>query len=136
MKNKNKNKIIVGGLMALVLGLGLTSSAMAYQGDYNKQGPNYTPERHEAMETAFGTSNYSAWAKLMASKGRVTQVVNEGNFSQFKEAHRLGKAGDKAGADAIRSQLGLRTSNSERIMNGFRGGNGAGQGAGMGRFIK
>ena len=47
----------------------------------------------------------------MAGKSRVTEVINESNFTQFAEAHRLGRAGDVAGVDAIRAELGLRTSN-------------------------
>ena len=51
-------------------------------------------------------------------------VVTEENFSKFAEAHKLGTEGKTAEADAIRTELGLRTSNGEK------GGYGRGQGKG------
>lgn len=103
------------GSLALMVG-----AVSAYRGDPNVQGPNYTVERHQAMTQAFEDGNYQAWKDLMAGKGRATQVVNEGNFARFAEMHRLMLAGDTAGAQKIRAELGL----------GMQNGQGRGQGQG------
>lgn len=122
------NKTILT-LSAVVLGAGAlfatTSNVLAYRGDPNVQGPNYTAERHEAMTKAFDNKDYQAWKELMQGKGRVTQVVNEGNFSKFSEVHKLMDEGKTAEANKIRTELGL----------GLRNGSGQGQGqnAGWGR---
>ena len=82
---------------ALILGAGVllatTSGVLAYRGDPNVQGPNYNPERHEAMTKAFENNDYNTWKELMQGKGRVTQVVNEENFARFAEAHKLALEG-------------------------------------------
>jgi hypothetical protein len=67
----------------------------------------------------------------MRDKGRIAQVINESNFSQFAEAHRLAQEGKYDEADAIRQELGLRTRNGEKVGAGFR--QGGGQGLGMNR---
>ena len=133
---KSKKKLI--GALALVgiASVGVYSAASAYQGDYSKKGPNYSEERHVIMEKAFNENNYNAWKEEMdknSRKGRVTEVVNEGNFSKFSEAHRLGLAGAKAGTDAIRAELGLRTSNGEKGGHGFGKGKGGGNRDGSGQ---
>ena len=111
------NKTILS-LLGVTLGAGVilatASSALAYRGDPNVQGPNYTAERHEAMVKAFENKDYNAWKTQMQGKGRVTQVVNESNFVRFAEMHRLMLDGKTAEANAIRTELGL----------GLRNGNG------------
>jgi len=101
----------------------LSGQVLAYKGDPNVKGPNYTPERHEAMEKAFDNKDYNVWKNLMQGRGRVTQIVNEGNFAKFAEAHNLAEQGKTAEAAKIRQELGL----------GFRNGSGNGQGMGYGR---
>jgi len=118
---KNIKLIIGTSALVAVMTVGFAASAFAYQGDPSQQGPNYTPERHEAMEQAFETKNYNAWKDLMSGKGRVSQVINEGNFAKFAEAHELAESGDVAGAKAIRTELGL----------GNGGGNHGAKGKGM-----
>ncbi len=113
----------MSGTLALAIVAITATSASAYRGDPNVKGPNYTPERQEAMTNAFDTNDYEAWVALMDGRGRVTQVVNADNFSQFAEAHKLALAGDLDGAKAIRAELGL----------GQRNGQGRGQGQGRGR---
>lgn len=125
---EKSNKILVGSLAVVMMGAFAVSSAMAYQGDYSKKGPAYSPERHTAMTEAMGSNNYQEWSELMADRGRITQVVNAENFAQFAEARRLGEAGDVAGADAIRQELGIRTSNGEKV--GARYGEGQGKNRG------
>lgn len=115
----NSKKIILGfGALSLLVGLGTVGQALAYRGDPSVKGPNYTAERHAAMETAFEANDYASWKKLMEGKGRVTQVVTSANFSKMAEAHKLAENGDLAGAQKIRQELGL--------------GRGMGHGRGMG----
>jgi hypothetical protein len=121
------NKKILLGFIALMLtGLLLTpKSAEAYRGDPNTKGPNYTQERHEAMEKAFENKNYNAWKKLMAGRGRVTQVINAQNFAKFAQAHELEEKGKITEANKIRAELGL----------GLHNGSGNGLGMGYGRNV-
>ena len=119
------NKPILA-VSALALGAGVlfatAPSALAYRGDPNIQGPNYSPERHEAMETAFGNKDYNGWKELMQGRGRVTQVINEQNFNRFAEMHQLREEGKIDEANQIREEFGL----------GLRNGVGYGQRMGMG----
>jgi len=120
----NKKTAIVLSLSALVLGgLVFSKTANAYRGDPAVKGPDYSEERHEAMTQAFGAGDYGAWKDLMQGKGRVTQVVNEDNFSRFVEAHRLALEGKMDEAREIRAELDL----------GLGNGSGNGEGRGMGR---
>jgi len=104
-----KKKNIGLGATGLALGvmIALPSLSLAYRGDPAIQGPNCTPERHEAMTKAFGNNDYEAWANLMDGRGRVTQLVNKDNFSKFAEAHKLMLEGRVAEAREIRQDLGL-----------------------------
>ena len=112
---KKSNKVLVGSLAVVMVGAFAISSAMAYQGDYSKQGPEYSLERHSVIEEAINSNNYEAWSELMTDRGRIKQVISADNFERFAEARRLGEVGDVAGADAIRQELGIRTSNGEKV---------------------
>jgi len=118
---KQTTKTLVGALALTAIVTG--SAAFAYQGDPNVQGPNYTPERHEAMTQAFENEDYDSWKELMDGKGRITQVVNSENFSKFAEAHKLAKEGNLEAAKEIKSELGL----------GMKDGRGQGQHKGQGQ---
>jgi hypothetical protein len=134
MKNiKGRTAILVLSLAVVVIGSFAFSSAMAYQGNYSESGPNCSPDRHEAMMQAMDNNDYQAWNELMAGRGRVSQVVKADNFARFAEAHRLAQAGDVEGADTIRQELGLRTSDGERMGAGYRGGQGEMEGIGRGQ---
>ena len=130
--NKMKRTTIFGLLALMVVGLVVsTSMVSAYRGDYSVKGPNYNEERHEAMEDAFESNDYDAWGKLMTEDGRhprVVEVVNEGNFATFVEAHEAGENGDSETASALRAELGLNNGNGPRDGTGF--GKGMGQGKG------
>lgn len=106
---------IVFGVVGMfaVSAIAYASSVSAYRGDTNQQGPNYTPERHDQMEQAFEAKDYATWKGLMTGKGRVTEVVNEGNFSRFAEMHELQESGKVAEANAIRQELGLGNGNGK-----------------------
>ena len=125
VKNIMKVTLLGLGVVALVLGVvGVSAgTALAYQGDPTVKGPNYSVERHEAMEKAFENKDYNAWKNLMQGKGRVTQVVNEQNFAKFAEAHELMEQGKTAEAQKIRQELGLGQHN------------GTGRGMGMGHNV-
>jgi len=106
--NTKKMLLPVSALvLAGVMGLMAANSALAYQGDPAKRGPNYSAERHEAMEKAFENKDYEAWKNLMQGKGRVTQVITKENFAKFVEAHELAEQGKIAEAQKIREELGL-----------------------------
>ena len=118
-------KKITMGLMAaglIIAGTLLTTGvASAYQGNPSVKGPNYTPERHNAMIKAFETNDYTAWANLMQGRGRATQVINKDNFVKFTEAHNLALQGKTDEARKIRQELGLGLHNGT-------GNNGGGMG--------
>jgi hypothetical protein len=118
------NKITLGlGTLALVLALSgiISNTVSAYKGDPSVKGPNYSIERHTAMEKALETNDYTTWKNLMQNKGRVTQIINKDNFVKFAEAHKLAEKGDLIGAQKIRQELGL--------------GSGQGMKSGLGRGI-
>lgn len=96
----------------------MASSTLAYRGDPNTLGPNYTAERHEAMTKAFENNDYNAWKELMQGKGRVTQVVNEGNFERFAEMHKFRLEGRTDEANQIKAELGLGMQNGSGNQNG------------------
>ncbi|OGG11734.1 hypothetical protein A2Z00_01380 [Candidatus Gottesmanbacteria bacterium RBG_13_45_10] len=104
----NKTSILLG-LTALVIGGAVFApqTVLAYRGDPAVKGPNYTEERHAAMEKAFENKDYNAWKTLTAGRGRVTQVVNAQNFAKFAEAHELAEQGKTEEANKIRTELGL-----------------------------
>lgn len=130
----NKKTILTISALTLITGAILsTKGVFAYQGDYTVEGPDCDDEKHELMEQAFLNNDYQAWLDLMEGKGRVTQVINESNFSRFAEAHQLAEEGNYDAADVIRQELGLKTRGSEGVGAGYMGGNGQGQGQGQGQ---
>ncbi|MBU2036160.1 MAG: hypothetical protein ABH819_03745 [Patescibacteria group bacterium] len=122
----NKKALILGSA-ALVLGglFIIPNTISAYRGDPSIKGPDCTDERHQEMEQAFETNDYHAWNNLMQGKGKVTQVVNEGNFARFAEAHKLAEEGKMDEAKQIRTELGLGLKNGSG--NGEKQGDGQGQ---------
>lgn len=123
------------GVIALVSAAGVAYAAYAYQGDPGQRGPNFSQERHEAMQKAFESNDYNAWKSLMNGRGRVTQVINEGNFARFSEMHRLMLEGKYDDANRIREELGLRGQNRNQDGNGncgCPGGGGYGRKSGNG----
>ncbi|MBU2566602.1 hypothetical protein KKG46_03520 [Patescibacteria group bacterium] len=126
---KNSTKLLSGALALTALTIAAASTAYAYQGNPNTQGPNYSPERHDAMEQAFDNNDYTSWSEQMNGQGRVTEVVNADNFSRFAEAHALAENGDLEGSQAIRAELGLGLHDgSGQGQRGSGRGNGSGQG--------
>ena len=126
----NSKKMLYSILTLAVIGtagLAVAGSASAYQGDYTKKGPNCTVEKQTEMKQAINSVNYESWKKLMSGKGRVSQVVNKDNFAKFAQAYKLAEQGKTAEADAIRKELGLRTSDGQKNNNGVHYGHGNGR---------
>ena len=102
----NKKIFFGSGLVALVGVVGLTMSVSAYRGNPNVQGPNYSAERHEAMQEAFASGDYNAWKELMGNRG-ITRVINAENFSKFVEMRQAMIDGDTEKAQQLREELGI-----------------------------
>lgn len=96
-----------------------TGTALAYQGDPTRVGPNYSAERHTAMTQAFENKDYTAWKNLMQNKGRASQIITQANFAKFVEAHNLAVQGKTAEAQKICQELGLGTQNGLGRMGGM-----------------
>lgn len=84
------------GLSVLSLIALSSTAASAYRGDPSKQGPNYDPARHTAMQESFskGESGYSSWLKLMEGKAtRLKAVVKDSKvFAEFANAQKQGQS--------------------------------------------
>jgi hypothetical protein len=107
-----KKTAIVLGITAVVIGgvLFSSQSVLAYKGDPNVNGPNYTAERHTAIAAAFAKKDFNAWTKLMEGRGAAKKVTAQ-NFAKFVEAHNLAEAGKTDAANKIRAELGLGQKN-------------------------
>jgi len=129
---KNRNKLIMSGLLALTLGLGVSGTAFAYQGDYSKKGPNYSQEFESEMTKVMNNVDYDGWKKLVQNKvGRVDEVITRDNFAKFAQAWKLVKEGRIKEANVLRKELGLRT--QDGVRNGRGMGDMSGRGNGMHR---
>jgi len=121
----NKTSIVLSLTAIVIAGAVIVPNAVfAFRGEPSVKGPNYTAERHEAMEKAFETNDYNAWKTLMAGRGRVSQVINKDNFAKFAQIHELTEQGKTSEAQKIREELGL----------GLENGSGHGMGMGRGRM--
>ncbi|NOZ81030.1 MAG: hypothetical protein GXP63_05130 [DPANN group archaeon] len=106
---KKTSMIGIFAVMALSAVL-IVGAVNAYRGDYASKGPNYSEERHQAMEAAFDNNDYDAWAALMAEDGRnphMLEVVNQDNFATFANMHEAMEEGDQDTAAQLRAELGL-----------------------------
>ena len=118
------NKKTIFGIFALfVVGIMIsTTMVSAYKGDTSKEGPNFSEERHEAMEDAFETMDYEMWKELMLEnemRPKVTELVTEDNFAKFVEAHEAAENGDYETAAKIRAELGLNDGHGPRDGTGY-----------------
>jgi len=119
-------KTIIAGLSVVTLLASTSTAALAYKGDPNVQGPNYSPERHTAMQAAFdaGANGFQNWLKLMENKAmRLKQVItNSDIFGEFATAH-------NSGSDAVtefRNKYNLGTAGQGKGQ-GMRDGSGYGR---------
>jgi len=131
---------VIGMLALMIVGVMLSAGVVsAYRGDYSETGPNYNEERHELMEDAFDTDDYDVWYAMMTEDDRhprVVDVITEGNFHQFVEAHEAGKSGDSSAAAELRAELGLNNGNGPKDGSGFGKGMGQGKGQGQGQKMQ
>jgi hypothetical protein len=124
-----QNKLILAGIGAIAATAVIAPQLVsAYHGDPAVQGPNYTEERHQAVNAALENGDYQAWASLMDGKG-ATKRVNEGNFAQYREAHQLALSGDRSGLE----EMGFYAQNGTGTRNGDGQATGNGQGYGKNR---
>ena len=110
-------KIVTVAIASITLVL-LLGIAMAYQGNPLIQGPNYSIDRHEAMENAFNALDYTSWLSLMTGNGnnpKVVQVVNADNFATFAKAHEAMESGDLTTANELRAELGLNNGTGTQL---------------------
>ena len=130
MKNKkNTNKTLMSfGILGVFVLLGM-SMVFAYQEGPNVQGPNFSEERHEAMQEAFNSLNYQDWYDLMTEDGRhlrIVDVIDADNFDEFVEARN-----DRT-LKEFRESLGLGLGQMKHG-NGEALGKGQGKGFGSGQ---
>lgn len=105
---KRKNKLIMSGLMALVLGLGVSGTALAYSGDFSPGGPNYTPDFQAQITEVLSNKDYDGWKDLIEQKvgnNGEAEGVNKDNFDKFVEAWKLANEGKIREANALRREL-------------------------------
>lgn len=106
MKNKKVLGLFALGIVVL-MGIGFVA---AYHGDNSGKGPNYSEERHEAIEKSFDNLDYNAWLALMTEgerHPRVVDVVTEDNFATFVEIHEARESGNFEKVLELRAELGL-----------------------------
>lgn len=122
-------------LSAIFLILGLVSTigfVSAYRGDSTQVGPNYNEVRHTDIQTAIQNNDYSAWKSLMSENNnspRILEVINENNFSEFRDAYLANQSGDTEAMNDFRTTLGLGlgqqhrggNQSGNRINSGFSG---------------
>jgi len=122
------NKKLTIGLLGLaaVAAIAYSSSAYAYRGDGTQNGPNYSPERHEAMLKAFENKDYETWKNLMQGRG-AAKVVTADNFARFTEMHNLMLQGKTDEAAKIRTELGLGQGQGRGMMGEGKGTNRGGR---------
>jgi len=113
VKNMKKT-LMTTGILTLALAFVFAKSSFAYRGDPNVKGPNYTPERHQAMLKAFENKDYNTWKNLMGDRP-ITQKINASNFSKFVQMRNLMLQGKVDEANKIKAELGL----GQRLGGGF-----------------
>ncbi|PIR78157.1 MAG: hypothetical protein COU28_03140 [Candidatus Magasanikbacteria bacterium CG10_big_fil_rev_8_21_14_0_10_36_16] len=110
----NKKTLTIAGISALGLALIGSVAANAYSGPSGQNtsmtGRNFNQDRHAEMQKLLDTTDFQTWKDLMSKNPRSSQilsVINETNFPKFVEMQKMMMSGDKAGAEAIRAELGL-----------------------------
>jgi hypothetical protein len=111
---KNRNTLIMSGLLALTLGLGLSGNAFAAQ-DFSKKSPGYSQVFDTQMTKVMTNNDYAGWRQLVLDKtGKVDPLITKDNFSKFAEAWKLAKEGNIKQANIIRKELGLSTTDTTK----------------------
>ena len=106
---KNRNTLIMSGLLALTLGLGVTGTTFASQ-DFSKKSPSYSQKFDSQMIDVMTRVDYEGWKQLVLQKtGKVDPLITKDNFPKFAQAWTLAKEGKIKEANIIRKELGLQT---------------------------
>ncbi len=113
---KDYTKYLAAAVGVVVTTAIVAGATYAYQGDPNKKGPNFSPERHEAMIQAIDSQDYDAWKELMGNNSVVEKITAE-NFTKFVEARQLMVDGRYEEAKALRTELGLQ--NKQGLKNNW-----------------
>ena len=100
-------------LASLIVAGGLaTVSTFAYQGTPGVQNPNPTdPVRHEEMQKALETNNYTEWKKLMEGKWILNKITTEEQFKSFIAMRDAYAKGDMTTYNKLKTELWLGQKN-------------------------
>jgi len=102
-----KTKIGLATLaVALTAAAVFSNSALAYQGDPTKRGPNCSEELHQQMLTMLKNADYDSWSQKMSGKG-VARFVNQANFKEYAEARLAAEKGDMSKLNAFKVKYGM-----------------------------
>jgi hypothetical protein len=92
----------------VILGWLATASTFAYQGNPWVANPNPTdPVRHEAMQKALETNNYTTWKELMAGKWVLNKITTEEQFKSFIAMRDAYAKGDTDTYNKLKTELWL-----------------------------
>ena len=75
---------------------------------FHKKGHYFNPKKHKAVMAALDVGDYSAWVAAVGEDSPIAQKINEGNFSQLMEVHKLKQAGDYEAAKEVWQELGIK----------------------------
>jgi hypothetical protein len=118
---KNRNTLIMSGLLALTLGLGVSGTAFAAQ-DFSKKSPGYSQQFDYQMTDVMTRMDYEGWKQLVINKtGQVDPLITKDNFPRFAEAWRLAKEGNIKEANLIRNELGLQQNPKQHLEHRKKG---------------
>ncbi len=98
----------MSSLMTLALGLGVSGTALADQGDFSRNGPNYTSDFEAQITDVMTNGDYYGWKDLIEKRvgdGVTADVITKDNFDKFVEAWKLANEGKIKEANMIKREL-------------------------------
>jgi len=107
-KKKYSKRVAVGGALGM-LTLATTGVASAHLGGNS--------ETRAAIKAAFAAQDFTAFQEAAANTQIIEQIDSQEKFEKIIEAHELKAAGDRAGAQVIRAELGLKDRHSGKGKN-------------------
>lgn len=111
---KNRNTLIMSGLLALTLGLGVSGTAFAAQ-DFSKKSPGYSQSFDSQIDQVMTNVDFEGWRQLVINKtGMIDPLITKDNFPKFVKAWKLAKEGKIKEANSIRKALDLQKSGKTR----------------------
>lgn len=118
---KNRNSLIMGGLMALTLGLGVSGTAFAGTdlSTLSKKSYSYNQQFETQMLKVMTNLDYEGWKNLVMNKtGKVDPLITKDNFPKFAEAWKLAKEGKIKEANVLRKEIGLSSLKEAKTTTG------------------